>query len=209
MKINNVEIKNEMVSIEELGDMCYKKLEMARQQLEESIRDDLCISISMLSDDKRFAGFVVFPRNIYEQAEWLDSISDGYTWFTENVEAYQLELDLHTVIMMGVTELADKMTLLHSVYENSIYKHCTKEIQDDGLLCEIYEINENTGYVFMRIEETILEFSEGDMQLIATYTGINNEPLCDKQEVSHWEHRYNTKTKQYEWKEVSQMKKTY
>lgn len=201
MKINNVEVKDGAVSIEALGNICYEKLEMARQQLEHA--EDITICISIKVKDKAFSKYTIIPTNIWEHAEWLDSISDGYSWFTENAESYMTEFDIHDVIMMSISEIADKMATLHKIYQNSIYVHCTKAIQDDGLQCEIYEINEDTEHVFTRVEDTVLEFSAGDMQLIATYVlDTPTGKLCFRQFIPYFKYEYNRETRECKWVEV-------
>lgn len=203
MKINNVEVKNEVLSIEEVGNVAFEKLEIAMKQVDDIVKDNLHICVSRGTEDNSFRGFYVFPNDIHEQAHWLDAQSDGYMWFSECYEAYTLDLSLHTVLITDITELTKKFNMLYMAYMNSVYNNCNESIQELGLLNEIYKIDEDTEHVFVRMEETVLECNS-DMQVISTH-GLDtktNELYNEEKVGLYYEYKFDNERKHSNWVEV-------
>lgn len=203
MKINNVEVKNEMVSIEEVGNVAFEKLEIAMKQVDDIVKDNLLISVSRSTVDTSFRGFYVFPDDIHEQADWLDAQSDGYMWFSECYEAYTLDLSLHTVLITDITELTKKFNMLYMAYMNSVYNNCNESIQKLGLLNEIYKIDEDTEHVFVCMEDTVLECNS-DMQVISVHSldAKTNELYNEEKVGLYYEYKFDNERKHSNWAEV-------
>lgn len=200
---NGIEVKvqNQYMYIEDLVKIGERKIIKALSQVDDKVKELMYYSYSYSRDSKEFSSFVIYPNDIYEQSEYLDSISDGYYWFTEGRDAYIINLTVHELFDLDSTDVAKMITDYANAYLNSVYIACSKDAgEKHGLLNEIYKIDEENERVYTIIEGIVLEHDE-DMQQVAAYVldDITGELIFRKENPDRMKYELNKDSNKCEW----------
>ena len=194
----DVKVANQYMYIEDLVKMCERKIIKALSMTDEVTKNLMVYGYSYNQKLKEFSHFTIYADSLYEQADYLESISE-LSWFTETREAYILELSIYELLEIDTTELAQLMTDYADAYNNSVYISCSQQAIENGLLNEIYSSHEETGHVFTRIEDIVIEHNE-DMQQIASYiVDRRTDELVFREEIPHMKLELTEDKKKCRW----------